>query len=125
KAGKLQLSVDAQVGVTQINEGTRFKVLNADQYRELALESYLNAGLPMDRYPWQDNPLNRYSEDSVDWYDVFFDTGYNSLLNLTASGGTDKVTYYIGGSYYQNVPTVKGNKQERFTLRTNNKVKFN
>lgn len=125
KAGKLQLSVDAQVGVTQINEGTRFKVLNADQYRELALESYLNAGLPMDRYPWQDNTLNRYSEDSVDWYDVFFDTGYNSLLNLTASGGTDKVTYYIGGSYYQNVPTVKGNKQERFTLRTNNKVKFN
>lgn len=123
--GGLQLSVDTQFGVTQINEATRFKVLNADQYRELAEESYRNAGLPMNQYPWQDNGLNRYSGADVDWYDMFFDTGYNSLLNLTASGGTDNVTYYIGGSYYQTVPTVKGNKQERFTLRTNNTVMFN
>src|SRR5690606_18476225 len=36
------LNVTSRYGVSAINESTRFKVLNADQYREVARESYLN-----------------------------------------------------------------------------------
>lgn len=119
-AGKMRLTATVQVGATQINESTRFKVLSGEEYQMLARESYENAGLAMNVFPFTDNPLNNYSETSVDWYDAFYDRGSNAQVNLSASGGSEKATYYISGSYYKNKGTLIGNDQERFTLRSSN-----
>lgn len=122
QAGKPRFTASVQLGQTMINKGTRFKVLSADDYRTLAQEAYENAGLPMNLYPFTDNPLNNYSGTNVDWYDLFYDKGANAQVNLSASGGSEKATYYLSGSYYQNKATLLGNDQQRFTLRANNSL---
>lgn len=124
RPGKMLLNVSARIGMSKINESTRFKVLNGEDYMALAKESYLNAGKDMAFFPFTDNELNQYSTTNTNWYDVFYDTGSNAQINLSASGGSEKSTYYLSGSYFKSKSTVIGNSQERFTLRTRNNVEL-
>lgn len=122
--GKVQTSLNLQYGIETIDKSTKFKVLNAEQYMELAKESYLNGGNDMKYFPYVDNELNSYSTTDTDWTDVFYDTGSTFQVNLALRGGTDKTKFYTSGSYYENTGTIKGNKQQRFSVRTNNDFKF-
>lgn len=122
--GKVQTSVNVQYGISNIDMSTKFKVLNAAQYMELAKESYLNGGNDMRYFPYTDNANNSYSTTDTDWTDVFYDTGHTFQANLSLRGGTETTKFYLSGSYYENSGTVKGNKQQRFTVRTNNDFKF-
>lgn len=124
KQGKARFKVTARYGVSKISESTKFKVLNAEQYMELAKESYQNAGLDMRYFPFQDNELNSYSSTSTDWYDVYYGIGSNMQGNLSLTGGTEKASYYLSGSYYRSDLTVKGNTQERFSVRANTSLKL-
>lgn len=121
-ATKTQLNVSLRSGVSFINKGTKFKVLNAQQYLTLAKEAFVNAGNSLELFPFTDNDMNSYSSTDTDWYDEFFGIGSTSQINLSASGGNDKATYRISGSYYGNKMTLKGNEQQRMTLRTDNNV---
>uniref|UniRef100_UPI003216761A SusC/RagA family TonB-linked outer membrane protein n=1 Tax=uncultured Draconibacterium sp. TaxID=1573823 RepID=UPI003216761A len=112
-------------GISKINENTKIKVLNAEQYMELAKESYMNAGLDMAYFPFLDNDMNNYSTTSTDWYDVYYKIGNNLQGNISASGATDKSSYYISGSYYREEQTVKGNTQERYSVRVNKDMFLN
>lgn len=125
KAGKLQFNVSARHGQSFINESTRFEVLNGKNYFKLAKEAYQNAGKDMKYFPFNDNDLNEYSATNVDWYDLFYDRGNNSQINLSASGGSERSTFYVSGSYFQDKSTLIGNKQERFSIRTRNNVELN
>lgn len=122
--GKVQTSLSLQYGIESIDMSTKFKVLNAAQYMELAKESYLNGGNDMRYFPYTDNEMNSYSTTDTDWADVFYDTGSTFQVNLALRGGTEKTKFYTSGSYYENTGTVKGNKQQRFSVRTNNDFKF-
>lgn len=122
--GKVQTSLNLQYGIETIDKSTKFKVLNAAQYMELAKESYLNGGNDMRYFPYVDNEINSYSTTDTDWYDVFYDTGNTFQVNLSLRGGTEKTKFYTSGSYYENNGTVKGNKQQRFSVRTTNDFKF-
>ena len=122
--GRVQTSLNLQYGIETIDKSTKFKVLNASQYMELAKESYLNGGNDMRYFPYTDNDMNSYSTTDTDWYDVFYDTGNTFQVNLSLRGGTEKSKFYTSGSYYENTGTVKGNKQQRFSVRTNNDFKF-
>lgn len=123
--GKPRLSISTRYGVSSINKGTLFKTLNADQYMTLAKESWTNAGKDMKYFPFQDNAMNSYSTTNTDWSDVYYGMGSTAQANLTISGGTDMVKYYISGAYYDNILTVKGNEQQRFSIRSNTDMKFN
>ena len=68
--------------------------------------------------------MHRYSGTSPDWGKVYFDPGSTITANLSMSGGSEKNTYFVSGSYYELHPTVKGNSQQRFTARMNNDYKF-
>lgn len=124
KAGKAKINLSVQSGVSQINKSTQFRVLNAEQYLTLARESYLNSGRDMRYFPFQNNDLNDYENTNTNWTDVFYDTGYYNQTNLALSGGTDKSKYYVSGSYYNQQSTIKGNTQERLSLRTNLDLKL-
>ncbi|MGQ1889739.1 SusC/RagA family TonB-linked outer membrane protein [Thermophagus sp. OGC60D27] len=117
--GATRINISGRYGVSMINESTRFKVLNAEEYLTLAKEAYVNAGKDLAYFPFQDNDLNQYSTTNTDWYDVFYGLGQTYQGNLTLSGGNDKSTYYISGGYYREEQTVIGNSQDRFSLRVN------
>jgi len=124
KAGKTIVSVSAKYGVSQINKSTKFKVLNAEQYMTLAKEAWSNAGKDMKYFMWQDNTMNSYSTTDTDWADVYYGKGTSAQTNLTVRGGNDKATYYVSGSYYLGEQTVKGNDQQRFSVRSNTSFNF-
>lgn len=119
REGKTSVSVNVEYGIANIDRSTAPKVLNAQQFMELARESYANAGLDPRAFPYQDNELNQYSTTDTDWLDVFYDTGTTFQSNVAVNGGSDKTKYYLSGSYFQNKSTIIGNKQQRFSMRTN------
>ncbi|MDO6802811.1 SusC/RagA family TonB-linked outer membrane protein [Wenyingzhuangia sp. 1_MG-2023] len=128
KKGKIDhndLEISVRHGISFINKDTRFKVLNAKDYLTLAQESYLNSGGDPAYFPYMDNDMNSYSTTETDWYDEFFDVGSTSQINLSASGGNQKAVYRISGSYFEDKMTLKGNKQQRMSISTNNNINFN
>jgi len=125
ESGRLTFNTSIRHGQSQINKSTRFKVLSGKEYLKLAKESYQNAGLDMRYFPFTDNELNNYSEAEVDWYDHFYDRGNNTQVNLSASGGTKDHTFYISGSYFTDKSTLKGNNQDRLSIRARNNVNLN
>lgn len=131
REGKTNVSVNVEYGIANIDRSTAPKVLNAQQFLELAREAYANAGLDPRAFPYQDNALNQFSTTDTDWLDVYYDTGSTFQGNVAVNGGADKAKYYLSGAYYQNQSTIKGNKQQRFSMRSNldfqlhKKVKLN
>ena len=119
REGKTNVSLNVEYGIANIDRSTAPKVLNAQQFLELAHEAYANAGLDERVFPYQDNELNQYSTTDTDWLDVYYGTGNTFQGSVSVNGGSDKTKYYLSGSYYENKATIKGNKQQRFSMRTN------
>ena len=115
RPGKMLVTLSQQNGVSMINQSTKFKVLNAEEYLMLARESYVNSGRDLKSFPFQDNELNSYSTTDTDWSKVYYDKGFANQTNLSLRGGTDAARYFVSGSYYKGNSTILGNTQERFS----------
>ena len=110
RKGKLSITYDGYYGVQNLTNkpdllnGTEFYQfkktrLNADQTFSAQEQAVYDAG------------------KSVDWYDLATRQGSKNQHSITVAGGSDKATYYIGGSYL-NVQGVSVNDQfKRYTLR--------
>lgn len=117
--GRLTIQAAVQYGVSNIDDSTAPKVLNAAQWMELAKSAYKNAGLDMRIFPFQDNDMNRYSATDTNWRDIYYGTGHNFNANVSLKGGSQRTDYFLSGQYYKKKSTVKGNDQQRFTLNSN------
>ena len=58
----------------------------------------------------------------TDWQDALFETGHVENHNLSFSGGSDKVTYYISGGYNQDEGPITNSWFKRYSLRANIEV---
>lgn len=56
---------------------------------------------------------------TTDWTDFVLKDGYINNHNLTLSGGTDKVKYYLSGQYFGQDGTVVNSGMDKFTLHAN------
>lgn len=59
-----------------------------------------------------------------DWQERLFQTAYFNNLQLSASGGSDTVDYYLSGNYYGTDGTVVNQDFKRFNLRSNLNAKL-
>ncbi len=68
-----------------------------------------------------DNFVNGYT---YDWFDSAFRTGLNQDYNVSLSGGTEKMNYYMSVGYMKNQGVVKGNDYNtlRASMRMSGKV---
>lgn len=124
REGATRLDVNLRYGTATIDRSTAPKVLNGRQYMTLAREAWQNAGMDPRYFPFNDNELTQYSTVDTDWLDVFYDRGQTLQANVTASGGSQTGKYYVSAAYYENTSTVKGNETQRFSLHSNNELKF-
>ena len=63
---------------------------------------------------------NYYSgQGPVDWLDLTTQTGLMTDHNLSVSGGTKDVKYYISGEYMKNKGVVRGYQYQRASVRSN------
>jgi len=117
KKGKSTIDVGYYTGIQKVSNLP--KMLNATQYMDKMEESWNNSGY---------SGTNPYTADksrtdlaNTDWLKELFVLGKTQNLQLSASGGSDKVQYLISGGYYgQNGIVIYNNDQyQRLSFRTN------
>jgi len=114
KAGDAKISYEGLFAVSQ--QKTRIDVMNLRQYAE-----YYNDLVRIGEI-YEGDP--NYGDPSVlgkgtNWQDAMFRTAIQHQHQLSVSGGTDRVQYYISGNYMNQQGTVIGSKFDRFGFRSN------
>lgn len=61
----------------------------------------------------------------IDWQDELYRTGVTQNYQVSASGATDNVNYYVSGNYNDQQGFAKGLGYKRYTVRANVEVKAN
>ncbi len=120
-ASKLKITYDGMVGINQ--PSTSLKAMNVYQYEELVNEASINVGNGP-AYS-KDELARRQAVPSVDWYDAVFKR--NALQHshfLTLSGGTDRISTYIGAGYsFEDGMLRSGDiNYNKYTLRSNTRA---
>jgi TonB-linked SusC/RagA family outer membrane protein len=117
-SGKKTLSYGFRTGLNLINN-SRFHVLNADEYRELYRESYVN-NTTLDQ-----SKIPDLGTTNTDWYEEFFRTGVTTNHDLSFSGTHKNTRYYVSGAYYNQKMIMIKNNVERLSGRINIDHKLN
>ncbi len=94
----------------------KLSLLNATEYAVIKNETFANGG---DALPFSNTRLG----EGTDWQDAVFQNANIQNYNVTISGGSEKTTYSIGGSYFSQDGIVGGDKAN-FT-RMNARVNLN
>ncbi|WP_254560626.1 SusC/RagA family TonB-linked outer membrane protein [Dyadobacter diqingensis] len=106
KAGKTEISVNNTLGFAEASSG-KFKLMNSQQ-----LYDYQSSFYPRDPSALSTN---------TNWWNEAFRTAFVNNHNISASGGTDKTTYYISANYYKEQGTVVENDKTGYNFRANMK----
>ena len=56
---------------------------------------------------------------TTDWLDCVLKDGSINNHNITITGGSKLLKYYLSGNYYKQEGTVENSAMERYALRTN------
>ena len=120
----LKINASLRYGVSAIDESTRFKTLNAAQYMAYAKEAWANGGNDPALFPYQDNEHNSYSTTDTQWHDLYYGVGQNALASVSLTSSGKKSATYFSVSYYHEDPAVKGNSQDRASVRLNSTYKL-
>ncbi|MHA6248839.1 SusC/RagA family TonB-linked outer membrane protein [Pontibacter sp. CAU 1760] len=126
-AGKTKINVGYSAGVSKATNKVKF--LDGPQYLELLKESfersetinfYINAGFFADQEDALDFFLPEWrSPVNTNWQEEVFRTGKYQEANVSASGGNDKTTFYVGGSFSDQEGILIKNAFKRYSGRVN------
>lgn len=97
KAGVPTLNINTKYGFSK--QGISPEMLNTSQYLMLRREAFANDGATPKATDYDVN--GTWPEDrSTNWYNEFLGhTAFKTMNNLSFSGGTDQVSYRVGGNY--------------------------
>jgi len=119
KAGKAKVHFTYQNGINSNTLADEQKTLNTEQYLQYYKEGWVNSGKSANSY---DSLLNANSINqsiNTDWFEQVLRTGKYSQYNLNFSGGSEKTTYFMSGSYYKSEAPTKGINYDKATFRLN------
>lgn len=113
RAGELKITYNAYIGISQTWK--KLSLLNASEYVALVKEiaSSQNTNLPA--------KLNTpyVLQDRTNWQNEIFRTGTITDHYVSASGGTNKVNYFLSAGYTNQQAILIGYDFKRFNLRMN------
>jgi TonB-linked SusC/RagA family outer membrane protein len=113
KAGEAKFSYDGMVAVQR--QTKRLDTMNLREY----------AGYYNDLVNMGEATASNYLSDlsllgkGTNWQDAIFQTALQHQHQISAQGGSEKVQYYVSGSYMNQDGTIIGSNFERFSVRTN------
>lgn len=122
RAGKLKLSYDMQVGTSSLPEN-QLKLMNTQEKLDFEMNI---AGNP---WGWTDEQVADYRKVNTNWDDYVFRKANVQSHQLSASGGSEKTTFYTSLGYYneEGVTIATGIKKYNGRLNivhTDNRVKI-
>ncbi len=114
KKGDAKFTYNGSYGVQ--HQDTRIDILNLREFAEYSNEvaSDLNSNDP--RPEFQDPSL---LGKGTNWQDAIFQLAAVQQHQVSASGGGDKLKYYVSGGYMNQEGTIIGTEFERLSFRTN------
>ncbi|MBC7888160.1 MAG: TonB-dependent receptor [Ferruginibacter sp.] len=117
RVGKMIFSYDANAGVREAT--SLVNMAGENQYA-----GYLNEASVY--YAGLDSlvPSAKLQGYNTDWYDVILRKAFQQNHNLSLSGGTDKVNYFLSAGLLAEDGIMVNNKYNRFTIRSNNDYKL-
>lgn len=114
KSGEAKFSYDGMVAMSR--QAVRLNMMNlreyAQYYNEMIEEGDINE---TNSYYATPSLLGK----GTNWQDEIFRTAWQHQHQLSAQGGSDKVQYYVSGSYMDQQGTIIGSNFNRFSVRTN------
>jgi TonB-linked SusC/RagA family outer membrane protein len=115
RSGRTRFSFNAYTGQQKVIR--KIELMNAAEYIEFMNEAATNAGFAPEFDPAD------YAGIDSDWQGAVLRTAPVSDLNLAVNGGSDRLTYMLSGSYFDQTGTVIGSSFDRANGRFN--VDFN
>ncbi|WP_299315768.1 TonB-dependent receptor [uncultured Aquimarina sp.] len=121
KAGKTKVTLNTSSGWNFATNKREF--LDTEEYTEFYTEAALNSGLSLSEIETRFDQLSlgrdwRNNEVDTDWQDLALVQGITQDIDLSASGGSEKVKYFLSTSYNKTEGIILGNELDRYTLRS-------
>lgn len=118
KPGRQVISYDATVGVKEAT--SLVNMAGANQYAGYINEAsvYYGSGDSIVTQSMLSNGGN------TDWYDEILKRGFFQNHNLSLSGGSEKINYFLSAGYLTDEGIIRTNNFKRFTVRNNNEYKI-
>ena len=118
RTGKMVISYDGSVGVKEASH--LVNMAGANQYA-----GYLNEA---NIYYGSGDSLVKQAQlragANTDWYDEILKKGLFQNHNVSVSGGSDKINYFLSAGLLTDEGIIRTNRFNRFTLRNNNDYKI-
>ena len=108
-----RFTVSGYTGVQEVQ--SPIDMVNAREYAVLANELAANQGLADPYFP---DPSAVGT--GTDWQREIFETAPIHNLQVSATGGADRISYYFSGNYIRQDGVIPRSSFDRFTLRLNN-----
>jgi TonB-linked SusC/RagA family outer membrane protein len=115
-SGQTKVEINMYAGKQQIVK--KLDLLNADQYKSLITDEYINAGQTVPAFPSNFTANNN-------WQDLTYRTANQSGVNVGLSGGSEKGTYYIGLGELNQDGIINGTNFKRYSINLNLEQKAN
>lgn len=113
KSGEAKFSYDGMFAVQR--QTKRLETMNLREYANYH-NDFVNVGEATESNDLSDPSL---LGKGTNWQDAIFQTAMQNQHQISAQGGSEKVQYYISGSYMGQDGTIIGSDFERFSVRTN------
>lgn len=127
KVGQTTIGVNSYVGMQQVPEHGRLKMMNAEDFAEFKKEYYEDAGQPV---PAEFQDPSIYAGKNNDWYGALLRNAPVQSYNLTIASRNDKMSAAIVAGVYNQQGVVLNTKYQRYSVRMNldynvsKKIKF-
>ena len=108
--GRPRLDINARYGIRRESSG--IKLLDRDQF--ITVKSLMGTDILA-----QEGVESADMLPDCDWMDVMYGNGHEQEYNLSLSGGSDAIRYYLSGGFYDEKGVYLDSKAQRFSFRTN------
>lgn len=98
----------------------KVKMMNGAEYYDALRGLFIDSTGYVDKVRYNNNYPKALRNRNFDWVNEVFSPALATNYNLSASGGTEKLKYYLGGSYYDEKGTFMNTWFRKFSLRSNN-----
>ncbi|MCF0167680.1 MAG: TonB-dependent receptor [Bacteroidales bacterium] len=114
KAGDAKFSYEGMMAISR--QTKRIDMMNLREYAEFN-NSMVEQGEIYESSAWYKDPS--LLGKGTNWQDEIFRTAIQHQHQVSAQGGSEKVQYYISGSYMNQEGTIIGSQFDRYSFRAN------
>lgn len=116
KEGKPSITYNGYYGIT--DAATKPDLLAGHELAQLLNEGYWMNNRPADAYFSEDDLEYLRGLNAKSWYDQLWQASVMQRHNLSISGGSERITFFVGGSYQNENGNYAGMKQDRYSFRS-------